>query len=369
MMRVLFVTGRLGLGGAERQLALLAASLPSSHSATVFSLEGGLFCDALRDLGVPVEVLARRYRFDVAPAVRMWRAAGAIGPDVVHSWSWMTTLAMVPFCRRAGVPLVDATIQHGRRFTANRLGMALADGVVANSRAGMVAYGISEARGRVVYPGLDMSRLASIPHRTQPSRFPALTTVVMTGRMYPEKDWPMLFRAARTLATADNGRWRFIAIGSGPDRDRLMREAADLVSGGVLEFPASGINVLSDQRLLEIVASADMGVLLTDTRVAAEGCSNSIMEYMACGLPVVCTDCGGNPELVEEGTTGYLIPPSDDEMLVTRLRELRDDPVRARSMGDAGARRVAEAFTVQVMVEAYVSVYDWVCNRQVRWTR
>jgi glycosyltransferase involved in cell wall biosynthesis len=87
------------------------------------------------------------------------------------------------------------------------------------------------------------------------------------------------------------------------------------------------------------------------------------MEYMACGLPVVCTDCGGNPELVVEGRTGHLIPPSDDELLAVRLRDLRDDPARAQSMGHAGARRLGESFTLQAMVDNCLSIYHWACDR------
>jgi glycosyltransferase involved in cell wall biosynthesis len=360
-MRVLLVTDALNNGGAERQLALLAASLPPSHAATVLSFDGGSFCNALQERGVPVEVFPRRYRYDVAPALRMWRAADAVDADVVHSWGRMASWAMLPFCRRARTPLVGVIRNaHPPRGLAAARPRAIAfeDLVVANSRAGLIAFGVPEARGRVVYNGFDVSRLASTHRAAGPSPFPALTTVVMTARMSIEKDWSTLFRAARRLVAAEDGRWHFIAVGHGPDRDRLMREAADLVSGGVLTFPPGGIEVLP------IVASADIGVLLTNVSVHAEGCSNSIMEYMACGLPVVCTDCGGNPELVEEGRTGHLIPPSADKMLAARLRELRDEPARARLMGEAGARRLREAFSVQAMVGGYVSAYDWACSRQ-----
>jgi glycosyltransferase involved in cell wall biosynthesis len=365
-MRVMLVIDRLGMGGTERQMSLLATSLPPTHTPMVASLDGGGFRDVLRDAGVAVEVFTRRYRFDVTPAVRMWKAADSFRPDVVHAWGAMSSMAMVPYCRRRRVPLVDATIQVGRLPTAppagSRGGMykipsrwqgiAFADRVVANSQAGLAAFGISEDRGRVVHTGFDTSRLSAIPEAAEPSSFPALTTVVMTARMFPEKDWSTLFRAARTLVAAEAGRWRFVAVGEGPERDRLMREAEDLVAEGALVFPRAGLEVLP------IVAAADIGVLLTDARIAAEGISNSILEYMACALPVICTDCGGNPEVVDDGMTGYLIPSSDDEMLAIRLRELRDDSARARSMGQAGATRLREAFSVKTMVDAYVSIYD-----------
>ncbi len=121
------------------------------------------------------------------------------------------------------------------------------------------------------------------------------TVVVMAARMHPAKDWRLFFEAARALAREEPG-WRFVAVGDGPERATLLAEAADLVDAGVMEFPEGGLEVLP------LIAAADIGVLVTDPRYHAEGCSNSIMEYMACGLPVVCTDSGGNPELVPTGS-------------------------------------------------------------------
>jgi glycosyltransferase involved in cell wall biosynthesis len=359
LMRVLLVTDALNNGGAERQLALLAASLPKTHSVTVFTFGGGEFCDALRELGVPVEVFPRRYRYDITPGVRMLKAASAVRPDVVHSWGWMASWAFRPFCRRWGTPLVGVI----RRAHVASGGLRellsttrFEDLVVANSRAGLRTFGVPEGRGRVVYNGFEPSRLESIPKVREHSRFPDVATVVMTGRMVPQKDWSMLFRAARRLEATDPGRWRFLAVGDGLDRTMLMSEAADLISSGVLAFPPGG------REVLPIVASADIGVLLTNVDLHAEGCSNSIMEYMACGLPVLCTDCGGNPELVEDGVTGYLIPAADDAALANRLRELRGDPGQARDMGAAGAARLRRDFSLQAMVDGHVAAYDWACR-------
>ena len=358
-MRVLFVTDALNNGGAERQLTLLASSLPPTHQASVLTLDGGVFCEVLRDSGVPVEVFPRRLRYDLTPALRMWKAAEAIDPDVVHSWGSLASWAMWPYCRRARIPLIGVirNARTPRRRNAARPNGAPADLVVANTRAGLAAYGVPDERGRVVYNGFDTSRLATIPQRAEPSAFPEVTTVVMAARMSPEKDWSTYLRAARRLSATDSGGWRFVAVGDGPDRLRLMKEATDLVRSGVLTFASAGTEILP------VVASADVGVLLTDTRFGIEGCSNSVMEYMACGLPVVCTDCGGNPELVEGGATGHLIPPRDDEKLVARLLELRRDSTRASAMGQAGAARLRQQFTVQSMVDGYLSAYEWACSR------
>ena len=357
MTRVLLVTDGLMGGGSERQLALLAGSLPPTHQPSVLSLHDGPFKGVLEDAGISLEVLPRRHRFDVSPAIGMWASAQRFRPDVVHSWGWMSTAAMLPYCRATSTPLVDGTIRQGflppRRSGVRRLVLSQADRVVANSQAGLRAFGVPESRGRVVYNGFDESRLSPQWSSRESPGVGVPTTVVMAGRMVPAKDWTTLIEAARILAADTPHRWRFLALGSGPDRETLIESASDLVSAGIMEFPEAGLEALP------IIAGADVGVLLTDARVAMEGCSNSIMEYMACSLPVVCTDRGGNPELVVNGRTGYLVPPSDAVAVSDALRRLRGSSARARSMGHAGRRRQLEMLSVQAMVDGWMSAYEW----------
>ena len=112
-MRLMLLADSLGNGGAERQLALLAAGLPEAWQRRVCALGGGPFESHLRAKGVAVEVLTRRSRLDPLPAAALWRTLIASSPDVVHSWGWMSTLVAGPLCRLMGVTLVDGTIRAG----------------------------------------------------------------------------------------------------------------------------------------------------------------------------------------------------------------------------------------------------------------
>jgi glycosyltransferase involved in cell wall biosynthesis len=351
--RVLLLVDSLGNGGAERQLALLASSLPPAWERHVWSLGGGPFVEVIRASGVPVRVCARSHRLDPRPALDLWRVLRRWRPDVVHSWGWMATAAAGPACRLLGIPLIDGTVRNGmvplRRGLANRLSMHWAERVIANSRAGLRAYRLTPARGRVVYNGFDPARLplcaAASPDPAGPF------TAVMTGRMVPEKDYRTFLAAARELSRT-GGAWRFLAVGDGPDRPLLLRDAGDLASRGVVAFPRPGLEVLT------VVREAHAGVLMTDPARHAEGCSNAIMEYMACGLPVVCADSGGNRELVRDGETGFVIPPADTTALAGRLRWLADHPAQARRMGERGRARLLHDFTVDAMVAGTVAVYE-----------
>jgi glycosyltransferase involved in cell wall biosynthesis len=224
--------------------------------------------------------------------------------------------------------------------------------VVANSRAGLEAWGVGPAKGRVVYNAFDPARWELCEGGDERPRDAAHPfTVVMTGRMVAHKDFATVIAAAAELDAAEPGRWRFLLLGDGPERPRLVALAGDLAARGVVALVDPGLEVLP------LVREADAGVLMSNEAQHTEGCSNAIMEYMACGLPVVCSSGGGNPELVRDGETGHLVPGGDAAALVARLRELAVDPALARRLGHAGRERLAREFTVERLVTDLERVY------------
>jgi glycosyltransferase involved in cell wall biosynthesis len=359
-VKVMLLIDSLSNGGAERQLTLLAAGLPQAWQRRVCALGDGPFAARLRDQGVPVSVFPRGSRRDLLPAVGLWRSLLASSPDIVHSWGWMSTMAVGPLCRLAGVPLIDGTVRSGVPETDHphlrRLGMAFAATIVANSRAGLLASSGARAKGIVVYNGFDWSRVDAAHVTMRADDCPAGGAqrpfiVVMTGRMVPVKDFRTVIRAARLLCQG-NRAWRFVLIGDGEDRAQLMSEAADLVNEGIVEYPEPDLEVLQHVR------RAHAGVLMTNPAYGQEGLSNSIMEYMACGLPVVCGEGGGNREVVLDGTTGFVIPPSDAGELARKLVWLREHESERKAMGNAGRRRIDEVFSIERMVAGFVGVYE-----------
>ncbi len=358
--RVLIVTESLNNGGMERQLALLAKSLPETWEVRVVGLADGVYAQVLRDAGIDLTVIPRAFRMDVRPAIPLGRIVRTWRPSVVHTYGWISTAAAVRACRAEKIPLVDASIQDGavpaRRGRVVRWMTSFADVVIANSQAGLDAFGIDAQRGRVVRNGFDPERWALCGSEGRQTG--GATCVVMTGRMHRHKDYRTLLEAARVLEKQDPGGWRFLAVGSGEDRDRLMSDYRDLVESGVASFPDAGREVLG------LVSSANVGVLLTNVAHHSEGIPNSVMEYMACGLPVVCTDDGGSPELVVEGETGLLVPPYDTDAVVEKLRFLRETPNVAVRMGEAGRERIAEVFTVDALVSGTVAAYELALSKR-----
>lgn len=359
--RVLYLTDSLANGGAERQLALLASSLPNGWTPRVVALGDGPYREICLNAGIPVVVSERRYPRDPRPAGTIWRVIREWKPSVVHSWGWMSTFGALVPCRILGIPLVDGTIRNGgrvgRRTGVQSFMMRRCDVVVANSLAGLRAFGFEQSeRAHVVYNGFDVARLAvSAPQPTGSG----VTSVVMAARMVPQKDFMLMLRVAELLGIEEPGRWRFVLVGEGPMRGKLI-EASAKVRGCIVEFASPGTEVLP------ILAGADIGLLLTTAGVHAEGCSNTILEYLASGLPVVCTDGGGNREVVRDRVTGLLVPASDAGGVSAALRHLARDEGLRRCMGNAARQDLHGRFSLERMVSAYTGIYSQLMTRRDR---
>jgi len=346
---VMMVVDSLGNGGAERQMALLASVLDGEWDASVVALTDGPFRHSLEASGVRVTVLRRAVSWDVRPAFDIWRMIRGSRPLVIHTWGWMSSLAVLFASRIEGIPLVNGSIRRSqfprRRGLITKLTCRLSRIVIANSRAGLTAYRIPDRLGRVVHNGFDASRLIETSSLRCSDSDPCV--VVMTARMSVAKDHALLVQCARELQRREPGGWRFVVLGDGPLRESVMMLSADLVDAGVMEFPDPTLEVIG------YVQRSDIGVLFTH----GEGISNSIMEYMACGLPVVASDVGGTPELVVDGVTGILVSPGNTDGAVEALRALRNDRSRARVMGEAGRKRILEEFSVERLKSQTVEVY------------
>jgi len=355
MRRLLLVCDTLCNGGAERQMTLLARSLPDDYHARVFSLEGGPYVEVLSEAGVEVLIDRRRSRYDVSPALRLRQEMVRWRPDVVHAWGWMSSAASIIPCRLLGVPLVDGTIRTGRppaRWTRfKRFLVSRADAVIANSEAGLVAHGLQRSGSFVVHNGFESGRVPRGCHGSAASE-DRQVEVVMASRMVPGKDFDSLIDVAEVMRREGRS-VRFTLMGDGPDRERLTARCQTLRDVGLVR-----ILDCAPSEVMPILAAADIGVLLADTRCLAEGLSNSIMEYMACGLPVVATDSGGTPEIVSDGCTGLLVPPRDSQAVVDALRLLMNEPESARRLGDTGRERIRSEFSVDAMVRKTVAVYE-----------
>ena len=147
----------------------------------------------------------------------------------------------------------------------------------------------------------------------------------------------------------------FVAVGDG--------EKLNSIKNGMSTYLNQRVKLLGKQQNVEsIINIFTIGVLTTNAKVIGEGISNSIMEYMALGKPVIATDFGGNGELVVDGETGFLVKPGDVEELTFRIMQLLDNPMGALQFGHRGLKRIQTDFSLEKMSRAYTTLYNNVMN-------
>jgi glycosyltransferase involved in cell wall biosynthesis len=218
-----------------------------------------------------------------------------------------------------------------------------ADVVIATSRA--VADWAVGVGPHVIYPGVevpdDEGRGTGIA--------PVSTARVIgtAGRLVPIKGIVYLIRAFASLRVEMPG-LRLEIAGSGPERTAIENESQ-------LHGLTDCVTFLDWQaELAPVFAGWDVFALPS----LEEGFGIAALEAMAAGLPVVATAVGGVPELVEDGRTGWLVPPANPDALADRLRDLLLDPEKRRAMGAAGQARARESFSVERMVTAISEIYE-----------
>ena len=214
------------------------------------------------------------------------------------------------------------------------------DAAVAVSQA--VADRVIEGRAHVIYSGLAVSGGPPAPH-------PARNEIVVgtAGRLVELKGIEYLIRAVAALRNQFPA-LRVEIAGSGPEREKLEKEVGRAGLADRIKF-LGWINDLST-----VIPRWDVFVMPS----LEEGFPIAALDAMAAGLPVLATSVGGVPELIEDGKTGWLVPPRDVEALAARLRVLLGDSELRANMGAAGFTRVQNNFSAAQMTMNFAHLYD-----------
>src|SRR5262249_50339065 len=167
------------------------------------------------------------------------------------------------------------------------------------------------------------------------------------GRLDPVKDFPTLLRGFSQL-TSQFPQTQLVIVGNGPVRDDLMKMARTLSIAPCLSFVGEQDDVASFLRCFDIFVQCSI----------FEGMSNTILEAMATGLPIVASDTGGNAELVVGGTNGILFPVGNVEALTEALKKYVSDPVLREHHADQSRQRALKHFDLNLMASRYANLYE-----------
>jgi sugar transferase (PEP-CTERM/EpsH1 system associated) len=308
--------------------------------------------------GIPIFDLNRREGNDIRIVWELHRLFRRERPDVVHTHGWGTLLEGILAARLAGVPSVvhgehgTLQVKPHQRWLQRRAWLSADRVLSVSSRLAerMAAeMKLSVARITTIRNGVDLSRF-NPGHRAAarvvlglPDEALVLGTV---GRLVPVKDHATLLEAV-ALLKRDGVDATLVVSGDGPLREAFLARAAAL---GI----QNQVRLLGYRKDVEVVLAAlDVFVLSS----VSEGLSNTILEAMATGLPVVATRVGGADELVRDGETGLLVAPGSPHGMAAALGQLAADRRRRPAMGAAGRVRAETEFALSTMVQRYEALY------------
>ncbi|HEX7472891.1 MAG TPA: glycosyltransferase [Candidatus Limnocylindrales bacterium] len=362
-VRVLEILATGTNGGAQEHLyGLLGRMDRERYDVSVVALSHGSATRKLARLGVPVLVIDEP---DDDLAVELLAEHLAVlAPEVVHQHMYRAEIVGTRAVRRLAErgyprPYIVSTV-HSSRVRSGEDREALRDltpsmdRLVAVSRA--IVAKIAEERGglaqvSLVYNGVDLERYDhQEPCCTLHEEYgmePGAQIVGVVARLEPEKGHPTLLEAwPAVLRACPNA--HLLIVGEGSRRDALEAQARELRIAHRVVFTGRRDDMPA------VTAALDVAVLPSYRE--AQGLT--ILEAMALSRPVVASNVGGIPEMVEDGVTGLLVPPHDAPALATAISRLLSDHPFADTLARAGHDLVHDRFCIQLMVNAIETIYD-----------
>jgi glycosyltransferase involved in cell wall biosynthesis len=357
------------IGGTERHVVNLARRIdPSTFELSVACLrKRGPFLKEIEDLNIPLDEYSisslrsrRAFREELRCASHIRRSQ----IQIVHTYGFYPNVFAIPAARLGRASVIVASIRDTGDISTpaqrrvQRFICRLAHCVLVNAdavRKQLIADGYNAEKIEVIKNGLDLSKFSAARGSGKLHRefgFPSeAPLVVVLSRLDRIKGIDYFLEAAAAVAKLFP-QARFLIVGNPPPHDEsykgsLVRHAARL-----------GLS----QRIIFTGFRLDVPEVLSDTAVSvlpslSEGLSNTLLESMAAGVPVVATDVGGNPEAVENGVTGLLVPPRDPDALARAVCLLLGNREMAAEMGNAGRERVAKRFSMDQMVRETETLY------------
>jgi glycosyltransferase involved in cell wall biosynthesis len=366
-MKILLFIRSLGMGGAERQLLVLAEQLALRYDVTIltfYDLQGGLDVENARS-SVRKQSLRKSGRWDIFPF--LWRFLLEIRrtrPDVVYAF--MTSSSLIALIaklvrwetrviwgvRSSDVRLaVYGNVAKALRWLECRLSR-WADLIISNSFAGKreaISSGFRKSNFDVIPNGIDTGKFKFDPmHRRslrESLQIPDDVFVIgSVARHDPMKGLEYLIRAASTMVKEERGEIIFLIVGSGcPEYTESLRDLACEV--GIAEI------IVWVPKTVEVASYYSVMDMFTSSSIFGEGFSNAIGEAMACGLPVVATNVGDASHII--GSCGRVVDAESSESLVNGWKEVMSQlNVREGALRAECRERIVKNFGIEAMVDA-----------------
>jgi glycosyltransferase involved in cell wall biosynthesis len=351
-------TARTWRGGQNQVLVTMMGLRALGHRTMLVAHPGGELRQRAAE-GLDLIPLAPKTEMDLGAAWRLSRLIKQLKPDIVHAHDphgvAMAGLALSMSTQLAKPPLVAARRVdfHLRGSSLSRWKYRQVDCFICASeaiRSMLVSDGVPELRAVTVHEGIDIGRVESAPpaklHEELwlPHQAPLVGNV---AALVPHKGQRHLIEAA-ALVVRQVPDARFVIAGEGELRASLEKQIKDHRLEKHVILAGFRPDVLSLHKAFDIFVMSSV----------TEGLGTSLLDAMAAARPVVATEAGGIPEVVVEGTTGFLVPPRDHQAMADAIVTLLKDESLRRRMGDAGLARARACFSAERMVQETLRLYQ-----------
>lgn len=364
-MKILFFINGIHPGGKERRMLELMKELKLRKE---FEFELALMntevsYPAIFDMGIKLHYLIRKTKKDLSVFNKFYKLCRDFKPDIIHCWDSMTAVYAIPACRLLKIKLINGMVVDtpskrnilNKNWLRARLVFPFSDVIIGNSKAGLAAYKAPPKKSECIYNGMNLNRFINLkePSSVYNEIFGVnsdrIFIVGMVAAFEIRKDYKTLIKAAATLIPLHDN-LRFILVGGGAGLEEIKNSVPASLLNKII-FLGKKSNVES---IINIFA---VGILLTNSKVHGEGISNSIIEYMALGKPVISTRGGGTNEVVIDNQNGFLIDPNDEDQLIKKIELLIKNEDLRNKLGKKGIEMIHEKFEIKIMANHYVSIY------------
>ncbi|QDT91712.1 glycosyltransferase [Gimesia algae] len=359
-LRVCHLSLTLCTGGLERLLVDFARY----HNRDQFELEfialgeTGTPAEEIQQMGCPVIQFPLTARGKLDKIRQLSDFLNQRDYDLLHTHNAYPHFYGSLAAYRSRIPVTIQT-RHGRRFGetfSERMQFAIAsrfaDRVVSVSddtslRCKKIGW-LNDKKVTRIWNGIDVDRFVF----TGPAE---KLTAITVSRLSPEKDLATMLHAVHQVVQ-EIPEFRLLIVGDGPERARLQRITADLKLESQVQF----LGERSDVPQLLSQAGFYVSSSLT------EGISLTLLEAMSVGLPIVATHVGGNPEIVQQPTTGLLVPSADPVSLASAMIQMCQNQSQWTETGQQARKRVEQHFNIRTMIKDYESLYLDILNTSVK---
>jgi glycosyltransferase involved in cell wall biosynthesis len=360
-------TARTWRGGQNQVLLTVNGLREMGHRAALVAHPDGELRRRAAE-GLDLIPIAPRTEMDLSAAWKLARVLKRLRPDIVHAHD-PHAVAMAALSLSLGAASLGSTtpaLVAARRVDFHLKGNSFSrwkyrqvDCFIAASEAIrqiLLGDGVPPARTVTVHEGIDLEHVLATPpvdvHATfwLPHQAPVIANV---AALVAHKGQRHLIDAAH-LVVRDVPDARFVIFGEGELRAALERQIREYHLEKHVLLAGFRTDVLGCLKNVDIFAMSSV----------SEGLGTSLLDAMACSRPIVATRVGGIPELIEDGVNGLLVPPRDQRRMAEALVRLLADRALRQRMGDAGAARLRERFTLERMVRETAAVYARVAGRR-----